>query len=611
MQPIESLKDIEKNILSLTLEKTFLSNEIKDIEEKVIQSRNWLLKQPKLLHFLQQLQSIIQKKNIGQYSDLLTAFLQDVLEKDKEIVLNSYIYRNLPALKVEVNNNNNKEDILDGSGGSLANIVSTGLRIIALSKLKNRKFIILDESDCWLEPDKVPLFGKVLGELSQTLGVQILIISHHKTEYFKDYGRVIAIRKEGGSLVSEIVSDTPFEEEDNLNYIENIELNNFMAHRHTIIDLHPNITCLIGTNDIGKSAISLAFKALAYGDSSDTYIKHGENSATISMTFDKYKKIVWSRARELSIEHTQKVNYKYYEYDFQNPLHDIFSSNEPPDCVKENLKINLAHNFDIQIGNQKEPLFLIDSKTTPSERAKILSLGKEGLILEQMMDKLKDKTKEHKIIIKNGEMNYSVIKNKLKVLEDIDLINNEFNDFYQEYKDLIEQTTLLDSLKLKLEEYKKYQLISNIGIINTNYVEENIVDNSKLKFLLSKLKDSLLISKIEPINIQLNEEKYKDTKELQNKIQNLTRIQKISLLSKIDILENDDKLIDNQRLKSLIEQLKKNNQDKLKNYDKTIKIKEWEKSIKEEAESFISNSLHDACPTCGQHIDVNCIIHKE
>jgi len=139
-----------------------LQTEKELVEKKVQESKKWLAKQPDYLKFLQHLQSALHQKNIGAFSELLTYFVKDVLKKDKDIIFDLYTYHNLPALKIEALNDGCRESIYEGNGGSIANIVSTGLRLIALSRLQHRKFIVLDEPDCWLKPDHVPIFAKII-----------------------------------------------------------------------------------------------------------------------------------------------------------------------------------------------------------------------------------------------------------------------------------------------------------------------------------------------------------------------------------------------------------------------------------------------------------------
>jgi ABC-type branched-subunit amino acid transport system ATPase component len=65
-----------------------------------------------------------------------------------------------------------------------------GLRLIALSQLdekSHRKFVVLDEQDCWLRPDLVPRFMRIIHRIAEKLSFQVLVISHHDIDLFRDY----------------------------------------------------------------------------------------------------------------------------------------------------------------------------------------------------------------------------------------------------------------------------------------------------------------------------------------------------------------------------------------------------------------------------------------
>ena len=85
---------------------TALQDEKNKIVDRVEKAKIWLQKQPDYVKFLKQLQEILHQKNIGAFSELLSYFVKDVLQKDtKSINLELYTYHNLPALRIEAINN--------------------------------------------------------------------------------------------------------------------------------------------------------------------------------------------------------------------------------------------------------------------------------------------------------------------------------------------------------------------------------------------------------------------------------------------------------------------------------------------------------------------------
>ena len=114
---------LDKNLLQNTLKNATLLKGHKDailiekekIYNEVEKAKKWLVKKPDYLKFLQHLQHVLHQKNIGIFSELLTYFVRDVLNKDKEIALDLYTYHNLPALRIEAVNNGHRESIYEGN----------------------------------------------------------------------------------------------------------------------------------------------------------------------------------------------------------------------------------------------------------------------------------------------------------------------------------------------------------------------------------------------------------------------------------------------------------------------------------------------------------------
>jgi ABC-type branched-subunit amino acid transport system ATPase component len=75
---------------------------------------------------------------------------------------------------------------MHGQGGSVANVLSVGLRMFALAQRQSshRQLLVLDEPDCWLQPELVPRLVKIIKLAGERLGIQVLLISHHQSDYF-------------------------------------------------------------------------------------------------------------------------------------------------------------------------------------------------------------------------------------------------------------------------------------------------------------------------------------------------------------------------------------------------------------------------------------------
>ncbi|EHJ49175.1 hypothetical protein DFW101_3175 [Solidesulfovibrio carbinoliphilus subsp. oakridgensis] len=142
----------------------------------------------------------------------LSHAVREILGQDRTVVSRREVKGNRLCIEFDMEQGGNVEDIWSGQGGSVCNILSVGLRLIALSQLDpaaHRPFLVLDEQDCWIKPDLVPGFVRLISAIADRLGIQVLYISHHPVDLFADQARrVFALRpgREDGPRL-EILTD--------------------------------------------------------------------------------------------------------------------------------------------------------------------------------------------------------------------------------------------------------------------------------------------------------------------------------------------------------------------------------------------------------------------
>lgn len=120
----------------------------------------------------------------------LTVALQEILEQPLRLKAKTEFKRDMAAVEFCIERDGEEEDILRGQGGSVQNILSVGLRMFALTTLdpaRHRRFLVLDEQDCWLRPDLVPKLVKMVHDAGRALGFQVIVISHHDIAVFERY----------------------------------------------------------------------------------------------------------------------------------------------------------------------------------------------------------------------------------------------------------------------------------------------------------------------------------------------------------------------------------------------------------------------------------------
>ena len=141
----------------------------------------------------------------------MSVALQEVLEQPIEFKAEVTWKNNAAAVDFFIEREGNREDILKGQGGSVANIVSAGLRMFALTTLaedEHRRFLVLDEQDCWLRPDLVPRMIRIIDGVAKQLGFQVLLISHHDSQAFESYAdRIYRLRQSPNGVQVDLTLD--------------------------------------------------------------------------------------------------------------------------------------------------------------------------------------------------------------------------------------------------------------------------------------------------------------------------------------------------------------------------------------------------------------------
>lgn len=162
----------------------------REAQTKAREAEKFLELAPEAEELLEDLTSKLFGEVIGEIEDTLTHAVQEILGQDRRVSHWRDVQRGKLVVGFTILQGGlpeQQEDILAGQGGSVANILSVGLRLIALSRLdpaRHRPFLVLDEQDCWLKPELVPKFMKLIRKIAERLGLQVLVISHHPLDLF-------------------------------------------------------------------------------------------------------------------------------------------------------------------------------------------------------------------------------------------------------------------------------------------------------------------------------------------------------------------------------------------------------------------------------------------
>jgi len=154
-----------------------------------------------------------------------------------------------------------------------------------------------------------------------------------------------------------------------------IRLQNYMSHAETELDLHPGVNVIIGPNNCGKSAILSALQTLLGDNDGDYMVRHGEKECVVEVHTDDPHVIVWHRR-------AGAIRYRIDGKEFARAGRGNF-----PDGFHEVVRLSKVttsdekRSFDVHFGQQKLPVFLLDSET---DTAKFFSTTSDAERLIEM-----------------------------------------------------------------------------------------------------------------------------------------------------------------------------------------------------------------------------------
>ncbi len=161
---------------------------------------------------LDQLSEQLFRQVLDVLEERLTRALDEVLGQTIKFRSDVKTKHGAASVHFYIDHDGNEEDIQKGQGGSVQNILSVGLRFFALAALdesEHRRFVVLDEQDCWLQPEVVPKLVKIIDDVVRELGFQIIVISHHDSSLFERYAdkiyRFEPVRNDAGASTVEVV----------------------------------------------------------------------------------------------------------------------------------------------------------------------------------------------------------------------------------------------------------------------------------------------------------------------------------------------------------------------------------------------------------------------
>ncbi len=370
--------------------------------------------------YLDRLQSAAHERNVGSYERLLTGLVSDIIETESKVGLELSTERGLPSLEIFMKPAEDlREDIMDGNGGALTNVICLGLRAIATAKAHKRMFMALDEPDCWVERGRIERFYSVIKQLASSIGLQCLFIAHHDISAFTDGIAVSRLSAASdGALVLEKDPRAAKWASDDQPGIRFIRLVNFMSHVDTMLTLSPGVNALLGSVNLGKSVFMRALRAAAYGESADSDIRHGEKRLEAHFGLEYGRTLIFSREKKRSPVNLWTVIDAQGQVVEENGTRYETGGRNVPDWVERVLQMPMMDGLDIHVSHQKKPVFLLGDNA--SKRASVLSVGQESSHIQAMIARHKEWCTADNATVRNGEKELGSIRARIAAIEPLE-----------------------------------------------------------------------------------------------------------------------------------------------------------------------------------------------
>lgn len=185
---------VRKSLDQIRWQKESLNKEFRQNEIQINELQEFLAIADQVTEALDSLSQKLFEQVLGILEEKLSIAIQEVLEQPVYFKADASFRRGAANVDFSVERNGNREDVNRGQGGSVQNVLSVGLRLFALARLdeeSHRRFLVLDEQDCWLRPELVPRLVNIIHKAAEELNFQVILISHHDVGLFEKFAEKI------------------------------------------------------------------------------------------------------------------------------------------------------------------------------------------------------------------------------------------------------------------------------------------------------------------------------------------------------------------------------------------------------------------------------------
>jgi hypothetical protein len=412
------LAHVESSLARLEGQRDAIALRLAELTREIEFAKGRLAVKDEVEAFIEAVHGSASRRNLAAFETLLTVLVQEVLPGEKPVALELSTERGLASLDICVRRpDGTLEDVLEDNGGALTNVIGMALRLIAVVKADVARFLALDEADCWIAPDRVSSFYRVLEDGAARLGVQCFAVSHHDLSQFSDKFHIARISGEPVSGVDVQSADCSAAWDEAQPGLRFIRLVNVQAYKDATLHLSPGVNALIGPNNRGKSTFIRALRAVFYGEARDSLVRAGAKSAIVEIGVADKRTLRFTRQPRRSPVNIWSLHEADGSVVEEKGMRYETGGRSVPDWVGDLLRITKVEDLDVHIAHQKFPVFLLGE--TASRRSAVLSIGQEASYIRDMLVIHRERCTRDNATVRNGERELASLQETLAGLEEI------------------------------------------------------------------------------------------------------------------------------------------------------------------------------------------------
>ncbi len=199
MNTISKIQSLRKAFEQKIGEKNQIEKTLYNTKKEVKELKRDLRRHEQAQEVIRQVALKTQQQLQFHISDIVTMALEAVFDNPYKLAVEFIQRRNKTECDLYFVRNNEKIDPLSASGGGAVDVASFALRVASwsMSIPHTRNTLILDEPFRYLSSNLLPKASDMLKEVSNRLGLQIIMVTH-ADELIESADKVFAVSKKKG-----------------------------------------------------------------------------------------------------------------------------------------------------------------------------------------------------------------------------------------------------------------------------------------------------------------------------------------------------------------------------------------------------------------------------